>query len=412
MDLTGSERVAMCATGVQNLFCNEQYIPKSRWDQRVDWSDVEEESNCSTDRKESFEAVFPKTGSTDYNHVDTMEIIPVSIVHPMALIHRNNPFNLSYQIPNIDVQYIGNIRLIIRQNNMDMTIDHITMINKLFDCLFVLYIGNMLIDQLSMQSILFYAHILGKKIIEYDDEIIIPIPVLNVHLRGHEHFPKYILQYAQIRLDICMPDKNFLLELENNSILRVDVFERQSDLKHILVVENDDSESRWDVDELAFLDGLSKEGSKILVYQTQNYSYYYNVMETCHKQVLRINHPSDFAIFVFDQPIELFSIKLFLNDAEPIVWNMEDGEIHCLNIYQKNIYWISFVPTCQTLQNIKKRFNSRAKQMAGINFSRIDSIKIKFDLESASDVVFVKSSIINQNVGRIIYGTYGISYAN
>lgn len=130
--------------------------------------------------------------------------------------------------------------------------------------------------------------------------------------------------------------------------------------------------------------------------QVKTFSLYQN------KTRLNFNHIVSKLIFKFDnriQPPYIESINLYLNRCQPIIYRADMGEIVSHEILGETFYSIDLSPDDQ----------SNSDSVTGINFSRIDTIVVSFDMDDDTQKA-VRVCALSSNILRVLSGMAGLAY--
>lgn len=362
-----SDIVAQIAIGAQNSYFNSSYISKNKWDDEYL-------------KKSLTDKLFEYDDSMDFREPITYE-----------LQIKNSPtkkvFTIEHNIK--DTCEISDLRLHIKLTDFNNSIR-----NHILNWSIELIIGGMCINRIDMITNLFLCKATKKKIKETDEELIIPIILFDIS--SYTKFPLYLLYWHEVSIHIDTQNEQFELSMF------VDKYYVDSDV---------DPKKYPDI--------------QCAMCQTQLDNF-----ENVRELKYMFNHPTQFIYFVFDsediftQP-QLNKIFLYLNNLDPIRWEAYLDEIIHIKIFDKIIYVISLIPDIRVMKDIRKMFkelkHSEIKTQnktkfdipAGINFSRIDKMKISFEFDdNAIENVSGTVGAINLNMQRFIRGMCCVAFCN
>jgi hypothetical protein len=342
-----SDILAQIAVGAQNRYFNTSYVSKNKWDETY-------LRNSLTDK------LYERDDSMDFREPETYELLSKHGGSKHVLLSKHGGCKHEFMIEhNIkSMCEISDLRLHIKLNDFNNSA-----INHILNWKFELIIGGLCVDEMDMITNLFLCKVMKKKIKETCEELIIPIVFFDVS--SYTKFPLYLLYWHEVSIRIYT--KNELFELS----MFVD---------------------KYNID--ANIDPEEHPGVRCAFCQTQLHSFENSETIKC-----LFNHPTQFIYVVFDsediftQP-QINKIFLYLNNLDPIKWETYLDEIIHIKIFDKIIYIVSLIPDIRVIRDIRKMFkelkhnevnNAQCKKKfdipVGINFSRIDIIKLSFEFD-------------------------------
>lgn len=258
--------------------------------------------------------------------------------------------------------------------------DHINFLDDLLTYEISLLINGCITSVVPMTHNLFIAQFLNREIIEGPDYVDIPVILLDLFFP--EKFPIYTISNSTI---------SFIL---GHSKLQI-------------------SEIRFDYEQVFKLP--DDKPTMVPIFQCNFIGYYrvnqacsnlypsLNEVDTVYLNIWRINHVCKLLFFEFknyevDEPI-LESVILYLN-GQPITYLASEGMIirSCF-MENKTIYAISLTPEFMVEEDMCKLFvTPRSCIENGINFSRVDNTKIKFEFDQEYPGLCVNISSIACNL--------------
>lgn len=278
--------------------------------------------------------------------------------------------------------------------------DHINFMDDLLKHEISLLISGSTVATVPMLHNLFIAKFLHRELIEGPNYV--DIPVILPELIYPEKFPLYTLYDG---------DLTFILEQKSNLTG-----------PHVYTNVN---EVHFDYEQV-FKSPQINEVGMISVVQS-NFVGFFKVDQgfsrthpNCNKSNtiynLSLHHVCKLLFFEFlyyevDEPI-LESVILYLNE-KPITYSASDGTIINATILDKSIYAISLTPEFMIEDDMHKLFSvKRSVLQKGIDFSRIDNIKIRFEFDQEYPDLYVNVSSVACNLFMNFEGKGGMRYSS
>lgn len=359
-----SDIIAQIAVGMQNSYFQTSYISKNKWDDLYLKKSLNDKS-------------YGYDETMDFREPETYELQKKGsgITKIFTIEHTKK-----------DTYEISDLRLRVKLTDFNSSIR-----NSTLNWIAELYIGGALVNRMDMITNLFLCKAMKKHIKETDEELIIPLILFD--LSSCDKFPIYLMGMHEVSIRICTRDEPFELSM---------------------FVEK------------YYIDAEPKKYKKLTsaICQTQLWNFENNN----ELKNIRFYHPSQFMYMVFNsddiftQP-QISKIFLHLNNQEPIKWDTYLDEIIHIKVFDKIICIVSLISDIRTIKDIGKMFKEIKYNIvktqnqikfdipAGINFSRIDKIKISFEFDD-NDTSNVSGTIgiVNLNIQSFMHGMCGVAY--
>jgi len=253
----------------------------------------------------------------------------------------------------------------------------------------VMKIGQVVNSEIPMVNNLFLAKLMGREIIEGYDYI--DIPIVLTDLFYPDTFPTYCLKFNDISFNLK--------------------YQKMDSKKYIIPI----TQIRFDYEE-----ELNIKMNDIYKYKLNPVlqctdGRYYNVTLNGNVNNLNLGGVCKMIFFEFvnyevDKPI-LDSVSLLIHDKYEIEYSVLNGEVFCFDFFDRQLFALSVTPEFTTEDDMIKFFTSkRSYVQTGINFSRLDNTKIKFNLDQEYPGLKVKISFLECNLFLTGDGMGGLRY--